>query len=120
MSRWRERLDQAGYRLVPVTHDEVRLTHRDAHQQGEGALGKVARDSDRRGRDAGLRRLHQAARHAAIRPSSFKAFTMSPIVYAVAPVLPVNVEPDTTAVPAPAVNPAVVPVVDGCTIGVEL
>jgi hypothetical protein len=42
------------------------------------------------------------------------------MVYAVLPVLPVNVAALSTAEPAPAVKPVVVPVVFGWTTGVEL
>src|ERR1043166_4394098 len=49
--------------------------------------------------------------YAAKSPYCFSARTTSPIVYAVDPVSPVNVAALSTAAPAPAVKPFVVPVV---------
>lgn len=45
---------------------------------------------------------------------------MSPTVYAVVPTPPVDVESSFIAVPVPAANPVIVPVVEGCAGGVVL
>ena len=56
----------------------------------------------------------------AITPHFFSAATRSPIVWAVDPVVPVNVDPDTTVVPEPAVNPLVIAAAAYCVTGAAL